>query len=257
MALITCSECGKEVSDKASVCPNCGVPLSAIKEAPPISETVSPPVPSSQESVKPKKKRRWVKWAVIILTISALASIFGKKDEQQTKDESPKTTAEQKAEASKTQTSKQGFAFNELELIEDLRRAMLEHDKGSVLKKFTDGEKKAIGWDKPSNLYSFEINNVATMVAVDNDMETITLMRGTDKNFSSLIVLAMIMGARISTLQGNQMKEGDSDLENISNFFIDMAKFPTKDKPMQAFKSFRLMYRCVNNASGLLMFQSK
>lgn len=27
MALIKCSECGKEISDKASVCPNCGMPL--------------------------------------------------------------------------------------------------------------------------------------------------------------------------------------------------------------------------------------
>lgn len=27
MALITCPECGKEVSDKASSCPNCGTPL--------------------------------------------------------------------------------------------------------------------------------------------------------------------------------------------------------------------------------------
>lgn len=28
MALITCSECGKEFSSKASACPNCGCPTS-------------------------------------------------------------------------------------------------------------------------------------------------------------------------------------------------------------------------------------
>lgn len=27
MALIRCSECGKEISDKASACPNCGAPV--------------------------------------------------------------------------------------------------------------------------------------------------------------------------------------------------------------------------------------
>lgn len=27
MALIKCKECGKEISDKAKVCPNCGAPL--------------------------------------------------------------------------------------------------------------------------------------------------------------------------------------------------------------------------------------
>lgn len=27
MALINCSECGKEISDKANTCPNCGAPI--------------------------------------------------------------------------------------------------------------------------------------------------------------------------------------------------------------------------------------
>lgn len=27
MALIKCPECGKEISDKATACPNCGMPL--------------------------------------------------------------------------------------------------------------------------------------------------------------------------------------------------------------------------------------
>ena len=30
MALITCTECGKEFSEKASVCPNCGCPTEEI-----------------------------------------------------------------------------------------------------------------------------------------------------------------------------------------------------------------------------------
>ena len=32
MALINCSECGKEVSDKASTCPNCGAPIAGKQE---------------------------------------------------------------------------------------------------------------------------------------------------------------------------------------------------------------------------------
>ena len=34
MALIKCSECGKEFSDKASACPNCGCPTSEMVESP-------------------------------------------------------------------------------------------------------------------------------------------------------------------------------------------------------------------------------
>ncbi len=33
MALIKCSECGKEVSDKAAACPGCGAPLTALPTA--------------------------------------------------------------------------------------------------------------------------------------------------------------------------------------------------------------------------------
>ena len=31
MAMIKCPECGKEVSDKAAVCPNCAYPIQALK----------------------------------------------------------------------------------------------------------------------------------------------------------------------------------------------------------------------------------
>ena len=31
MAMIKCTECGKEMSDKATVCPNCGCPIEEIK----------------------------------------------------------------------------------------------------------------------------------------------------------------------------------------------------------------------------------
>ncbi len=32
MALIKCSECGKEVSEKAATCPNCGAPIASGQE---------------------------------------------------------------------------------------------------------------------------------------------------------------------------------------------------------------------------------
>lgn len=41
MALVKCTECGKEFSDKASACPNCGCPTSEMSfdNTPPISQT--------------------------------------------------------------------------------------------------------------------------------------------------------------------------------------------------------------------------
>ena len=54
MALIKCTECGHEVSDKASACPNCGCPIESLGAA--------------QEDVmyeEPKKKKGWI-WALIV-----------------------------------------------------------------------------------------------------------------------------------------------------------------------------------------------
>lgn len=38
MALIQCPECGKEISDKAASCPNCGCPIVVVKETQQVSE---------------------------------------------------------------------------------------------------------------------------------------------------------------------------------------------------------------------------
>jgi len=46
MALIKCKECGHEVSDKASACPNCGCPIT--------TETIV-----SEEPVKKSKGKLW------------------------------------------------------------------------------------------------------------------------------------------------------------------------------------------------------
>lgn len=57
MALIKCNECGHEVSDKASMCPNCGCPIESLGAA--------------KEEVmyeEPKKKKGWI-WALIAVSL--------------------------------------------------------------------------------------------------------------------------------------------------------------------------------------------
>ncbi len=62
MALIKCKECGHEVSDKASMCPNCGCPIGSVGV--------------TKEEVldeEPKKKKGWIK----ALIVAALFCLLG------------------------------------------------------------------------------------------------------------------------------------------------------------------------------------
>jgi hypothetical protein len=66
MALIKCSECGKDVSDKAFSCPNCGNPLAnnPIK----ISTDKNNPIQNEPQIVSKKwKKTKLFSWVAILL----------------------------------------------------------------------------------------------------------------------------------------------------------------------------------------------
>lgn len=64
MALITCTECAAEVSDRAAACPKCGNPL-AVKPERSAAYTYMPPPPE-------EKSGGWLKWVVIVP-----ATLFG------------------------------------------------------------------------------------------------------------------------------------------------------------------------------------
>ena len=72
MALITCPECGKEVSAQAQVCINCGYPIASRGQT---SNDTSEAPSYSVETVPPKKSKR--KLVAIIAAILACAVIVG------------------------------------------------------------------------------------------------------------------------------------------------------------------------------------
>ena len=71
MALITCYECGKEISDKAQSCPNCGAPVEITEDIIPISEET--------EILKPNEveKKIIVLRDVPVLLDSDVAELYG------------------------------------------------------------------------------------------------------------------------------------------------------------------------------------
>lgn len=54
MSLIKCTECGKEISDKAATCPNCGCPM--VSSNVPMQESIQQPAQNTANQVPIKKK---------------------------------------------------------------------------------------------------------------------------------------------------------------------------------------------------------
>lgn len=78
MALITCPECGKEISDKATTCPNCGMPLVAetSEEAPTtVSKENIPVTPPSGNSKKNKPQNKNTKLSIASLIFTVLGAL--------------------------------------------------------------------------------------------------------------------------------------------------------------------------------------
>lgn len=80
MALITCPECGRTVSDQATECPNCGYPISYYQEG---HDNESIPVvenyPSSTPVPTVSKKLSAQKWVIIIVAglVVAVGAVVG------------------------------------------------------------------------------------------------------------------------------------------------------------------------------------
>lgn len=90
MALIICEECGKEVSDKAKTCPNCGCPINK-EEHSGVSQELIQEEPKKKEKPKKKKDSKLSNFAAILSLCKytafigfLLASVdIGKKDTTQ------------------------------------------------------------------------------------------------------------------------------------------------------------------------------
>lgn len=77
MALIKCSECGKEMSDKAVACPHCGCPISAMK---PNNE--SEDIRKKVEKIYFKRKNiSFVAGAIVLLLLLVLILFWGKQND--------------------------------------------------------------------------------------------------------------------------------------------------------------------------------
>ncbi len=81
MALVTCPDCGKRVSDKAEACPNCGSPISQVSDQLLFKEKESKRVAEAHKhhahELKTQNKLDRPQAFIFILTIQSILSAIG------------------------------------------------------------------------------------------------------------------------------------------------------------------------------------
>lgn len=76
MALITCPECGKEISDKAKTCPNCGAPVEVKAEIPEIEVQSKPDIADRYRQQQTEKKPKNSSLGIMAVIFSAIGCTF-------------------------------------------------------------------------------------------------------------------------------------------------------------------------------------
>ena len=122
MALINCNECGKEVSDKAITCPNCGAPIK--------KDNVYVKRPVGQITPQPKKKTNKGLIICIVIAVILIIGLFGGSNES----ESDKNDSNNK-EIGKIQEENSNLEVEELEKEDSIELAKVgEYVEGDTWK---------------------------------------------------------------------------------------------------------------------------
>ena len=77
MALIKCKECGHEVSDKASTCPNCGCPIEKGLVCSECGNNLNPNEEICPNCGNPVKSKNGFNWKIPILSFIVLLFLVG------------------------------------------------------------------------------------------------------------------------------------------------------------------------------------
>lgn len=117
MGLIKCTECGKEISDKAATCPNCGCPVNSTAGTTPPPMQQAMPNMQIQAPVKRKKGHGCLITILIFIGIIVFFAIIGSVVSKNGTSDANLNDAQQQVEATETseasETSGTSIVFGE------------------------------------------------------------------------------------------------------------------------------------------------
>ena len=219
MALIKCPECGKEISDKATSCPNCGAPVSN-------QNNTGAPVSSTKvaKPVKEKKKGSCLKTILIViavlLVLGIIGNLIGGDKENETNSENVQVDNTETSQTSNAEAEPSNIEIEEPETIAEPEE-ILEIAPGDLLDSYEANEVKgdaiyenkkmritgvisSIGKDVLENVYiTFEGNNKYSITSVQcffsddseiekvmelNQGDTITIVGVCDGKFGNVTI---------------------------------------------------------------------
>ncbi|MBQ4155868.1 MAG: hypothetical protein IJD90_03585 [Clostridia bacterium] len=150
-----CKKCGKEIDDKAVMCPGCGCSIKPIK--------------------KPILKRWWF-WFIIVIVIFAVAVAGGSSDDSQT------NTSSENSTTISTTVKKQTYEKVDLRtMIDDLKENALKAEK-TYQDKYVRINARITGFDSDGNYVSVEPVN-----AEQFDFTSVTCEINNDEQLNFLL----------------------------------------------------------------------
>lgn len=187
MALITCPECGKEISASATTCPNCGHPMKQINKTPPV-----------KGSQRPKKKSHPVLIIIgVIIAIAIIGGVFGSSDDDdEVKDVTPKENSQEVGANPNSESEKTYFSLGEV----------AEQKKVQVSLVNTI-ESNGNEWFKPADGYVYVICEFEITNNSDKDI-TISSVMDFDAYCDDYSINQTLSGLSVPEVEGKNSLDG-------------------------------------------------
>lgn len=199
MALKNCEECGKEISDKAPACPNCGAPVLKTQMA-----------PQARPNIEKKKSKKAIYVIFFIIFLFVMAEIGAdKSDKNKDNDRQPVSSSEgsrQDGQGGSKEATKDVDPCRNIKTVEDFKNASL---LWQMANSECDPRNKEKNQKEEQKKNEFESRIVATKASIEEEI-------------------------RKTIKPSKQLGDYDLELDIKENIYSAILIYPKDPMPMEA-----------------------